>query len=171
MTTEASLRKRSDRDSGDMTPVVLAPVGDSPRAAATSELACLVARQRAARIEFVYLIEVPRSLSLEAPFEEANAAAARALGTAQGVAERYAVPVGTSAYRARSASRALLLAAEAHHPDLIVIGSGTRLTDGDWAQVAEQLAQRVPCEVIVDRLPNGPARGYHPAGGESSQED
>ena len=73
---------------------MLALVGKSPRVAPTLELACLLARQRAARLQFVYILQVPRSLALEAPFEEGEAAAARALGAAQQMAEQYELPAG-----------------------------------------------------------------------------
>ena len=153
MTADTSLRGGQVRDAGDSIPVVLALVAESPRAAATLELACLLARHRGARIEFVFAIPVPRTLALEAPLEEAEAAAARALAVAQQMAERYELSVRTFTYRARSAQRALLLAAETHHPDLVVIPSEPRPAEGDWGPVADDLVRRVPCEVIVDRLP------------------
>jgi nucleotide-binding universal stress UspA family protein len=153
MTADTSGREGQVREIGDSTPVVLALVAESPGSVAVLELACLLARRREARIEFVFTISVPRALELEAPLAEAEAAAAQALAAAQQIAERYELSARTFTYRARSAQGALLLAAEAHHPDLVVIPLGPGPAEGDWGPVAGDLAKRVPCEVIVDRLP------------------
>jgi nucleotide-binding universal stress UspA family protein len=168
MTTDVSLRERPDRESGDTTPVVLALVEESSRAGATLGLACLVAQQRKARLELVYILLVPRSLAMEDPFEEAEGAAARALAAAQQVATQQGLSAGTSIYRARSAPRALLLAAEAHHPDVVVVASEAGPADGEWCPVVAELAQRLSCEVVMDRLPTGPRAGHDGAGNQLS---
>ena len=134
--------------------VVLVPVADSPYVERALKLAGWLAQERGAGIVLVYVIEVPRTLPLDAPIEEMEIAAALALATAREIVLQHHLPVRTVIRRARDTVSGIIAVAQEHHVGLLVVGVGPHHADARWAQTAKKLAQRAWCEVISDRLPD-----------------
>jgi nucleotide-binding universal stress UspA family protein len=100
------------------------------------------------------VIEVPRTLPLGAPLEQAEAAAQEALETGRTVVELHDLPVETLAQRAREAGDGIIAAANDYRADLIVMGIATRREHAHgWGRTADSLLHRAPCEVVFDKLP------------------
>jgi nucleotide-binding universal stress UspA family protein len=131
----------------------------APTSAHTLEVACVLARERAAEILLAYIIVVPLTLPLDAPTEEMVAQSALTLAAAQKTVVQRNLPVRLLVRRGRSMASGLLAAAQESHPDLMVIGVGPSQRDADWGRMVEKVAERAGCEVIVDRLPEGAVPG------------
>lgn len=118
------------------------------------ELACRLAQEQRAEILLVYVIEVPRTLPLSAPLEQAEEEAKAALATAKAVVALHNLPVSALVQRAREAGDGLITAAKDHRADLMVVGIGPHRGGRHlWGGTSETLLHRAPCEVIFDKLP------------------
>ena len=137
----------------EATRVVLVPVTDSPNAGHAVKLACLLAQERAAEILLAHVIVVPRSLPLDAFIAETETAARLALVKAREIVLPYHLPVRTVIRRVRDGTSGLLAVAQENCADVIVVGVEPSSAGADWSRMAERLAQRTPCEVIVHRTP------------------
>lgn len=140
-------------------PVILVLITGAPPSTHALEVACVLARERAAEILLAYIIVVPLTLPLDAPTEEMASQSALALAAAQETVAQQNLPVRLLVRRARSMASGLLAAAQESHPGLMVIGVGPLQRDADWGRMVEKVAERAGCEVIVDRLPEGAVPG------------
>jgi nucleotide-binding universal stress UspA family protein len=139
----------------DVARVILVPTTGVPYSRRGVELACRLGQEQGAEILLVYVVEVPRTLPLEARLEQAEQEARVALQTAREVVELHDLPVRTLVQRARQAGDGVIAAAKDHRADLIVMGIAPRRHQArGWGRTAEALLQRAPCEVIFDRLPD-----------------
>ena len=142
------------RRSLDIARLVLVPATGSPYSQRGVELACRLAQEQGASILLVYVIEVPRTLPLGAPLEQAEEEAREALETGRSVVKLHALPVSTLVHRAREAGDGIIAAAKHHNADLIVMGIAGAQHGHVWGRTAETLLHRAPCEVIFDKLPD-----------------
>jgi len=143
------------RRSLDVARVILVPTTGSRYSRRGVELASRLAQEQRAAILLVYVIEVPRTLPLEAPLEEAEQEAREVLETGKEVVALHGLPVSTVVHRARTAGDGIIAAAKDHRADLIVTGLGARQERGGagWGRTADTLLHRAPCEVIFDKVP------------------
>jgi Universal stress protein family len=133
------------------------------RAASTAHalgMACALAKERGAEVILASIIVVPLSLPLDASIEDMETESAQALASARDTALAYGVPVRLLVRHGRSMASGLLAAVQESHPELMVIGVGPSQEDVHWGEMAEKVAARAGCEVIIDGLPG------HGAGGE-----
>lgn len=119
------------------------------------ELACRLGFDQKAEIILTYVIEVPRTLPLNAPLADAEAKAREALDRAQQIVLLHELEPTPLVERAREASEGIIRAAKDHQVDLIVLGMRTSLatTQTLFGRTTEILVKRAPCEVIIDKLP------------------
>jgi nucleotide-binding universal stress UspA family protein len=143
------------RRSLDMARLILVPTTGSAYSQRGVELACRLAQEQGASILLVCVIEVPRTLPLGAPLEQAEAEARSALDTAREVVALHNLPVRSIVQRARTAGDGIVAAATDHRADLIVTGLASRGEHGHpgWGHTADILLHRASCEVIFDRVP------------------
>jgi nucleotide-binding universal stress UspA family protein len=143
------------RRSLDRARLILVPTTGSAYSQRGVELACRLAQEQEASILLLYVIEVPRTLPLNAPLEHAEEEAGNALETARQVVALHSLPVRSVIHRARTAGDGIVAAATHHRADLIVTGLAARREHAHtgWGRTADTLLHRAPCEVIFDRVP------------------
>lgn len=142
------------RRSLDAASLILVPTTHAPYSRRGVELACRLAQEHRAEILLIYVIEVPRTLQLDAPLGKAEQEGQEALDTAREVVELHNLPVETLVWRAREAGEGIIAAAQDHRADLIVMGIASRKEHAHrWGRTAETLLHRSPIEVVFDKLP------------------
>ena len=142
------------RRSLDVARLILVPTTGVSYSQRGVELACRLAQEQGAEILLLYVIEVPRTLQLDAPLERAEQEGRAALETARAVVAMHGLAVHTRVWRAREASTGISEAAREYDADLIVLSIGPRKAAGrGWGRTAEALLHRSPAEVIFDKLP------------------
>ncbi len=128
-----------------------------------------------ARLDLVYVIEVPLTLPLEAELPpEREEEARRALHRASDVAEEYEdVRVGTETVRARGVGPGIVEAARRSGAEAIVIGGEppSRIRGGatlggisaakpaEIGAATEYVLKKAPCQVLLTAPPEAPAEG------------
>jgi nucleotide-binding universal stress UspA family protein len=143
------------RRSLDFIRLILVPTTAAPYSERAVELACRLAQEHGAQLLLVYVVEVPRTLPLGAPLEQAEKDAAAALETARTVVSLHNLEADSLVQRARLAGDGIIAAAKDHRADLIVLGIGPHRPAAHlWGSTAEALLHRAPCEVIFDKLPD-----------------
>ncbi len=145
---------RIERDAERFSRIVVPVQGDflSDRLVA---LASQMAKYRGARMDVLYVVEVPLQFPIDAVTEEQQRNAADAFDKAQKIAARYDVKINKRLQRARQAGPSIVQYAKDHAVDLVLIGDvakqnhrGTR-----YARSVEYVFENAPCEVIIDRPP------------------
>lgn len=136
---------------------VLVPlIGNYPPEPPTS-LACRLVKSdgQRPRVHLVYVLEVPRVLTLTAPLPEEEAAAAESIRLAEAVVRREGLTAVTHVTRARDAADEIVQQAQQIHANIIVLadmpsaGSEESIMD----RVAGSLLSHAPCEVILNKAP------------------
>ncbi|MCS7222989.1 MAG: universal stress protein [Armatimonadetes bacterium] len=120
------------------------------------ELACRLVRNQEATIGLVYVVEMPRSLSLDAPLPEVQEQKMReALENARQIVRRHGLNWREEIRRCREADQGIRQAAQESQADLIVLGAaaGDRGFIGKFARIVDPLLRNPPCEVLIDSLP------------------
>jgi nucleotide-binding universal stress UspA family protein len=142
------------RRSLDVARLILVPTIKAAYSERAVELACRLAQEQRAEILLVHVVEVPRTLPLGAPLEEADREAEASLQTAKAVVALHSLPAKTLVQRAREAGDGIITAAKDSRADLIVVGIGPHRGGHHlWGGTSETLLHRAPCEVIFDKLP------------------
>jgi nucleotide-binding universal stress UspA family protein len=142
------------RRSLDAARVLLVPTTGTSYAERGVELACRLALEQTAEILLVCVIEVPRTLPLDAPLPQPEREAERALQRAKEIVALHHLPARALIFRGRDSGNAIIAAAKEHRADLIVLGIGPHRHIGPlWGRTLEALLHRAPCEVVFDKLP------------------
>lgn len=145
---------RIEREAGRFARIVVPVQGDflSDRLVA---LASQMAKFRGARMDVLYVVEVPLQFPIDAVTEEQQHNADEAFTKAQKIAARYDVKINRRLQRARQAGPSIVKYAQDNAADLVLIGDvpkqnrrGTR-----YARSVEYVFENAPCEVIIDRPP------------------
>jgi len=119
------------------------------------ELASRLGGDQKAEIILTSVIEIPFTLSLNAPMEKAEKLAQGILARAAEIVEHHGLPVRTKVERARQKGEGIARLARDEDADLIVLATPKqrafrpRLPD----RTIEILLHRAPCEVIIDSVP------------------
>jgi nucleotide-binding universal stress UspA family protein len=119
------------------------------------ELACRLGEEQKAEVLLTYVVEIPLTLSLNAPVGKTEQAAREILERATTIVEQHELPVRTQVERARQTGEGIARLARDEDADLIVMAApwlGTALT-GLQSRTIEILLRRAPCEVIIDSAP------------------
>ena len=146
--------RRIEREAQRFARIVVPVQGDvlSDRLVA---LASQMAKFRGARMDILYVVEVPLQFPIDAVSEEQQHAAEDAFNKATKIAERYDVKVVKRLTRARQAGPSIVQYARDNNADLLLMGDvpkqnhrGTR-----YARSVQYVFENAPCEVIIDRPP------------------
>ena len=118
------------------------------------ELACRLGGEQKAEIYLINVIEVPRTLPLDAPLVEAETKAGDVIKRGEEIVTLRGLPVKGEVKRGRVAGEEIIRAAKDYEADLIVMGirSEIRMAQEILGRTSDLVLRRAPCEVILDKL-------------------
>jgi nucleotide-binding universal stress UspA family protein len=131
----------------------MVPVDGSPASLQAVALACDLARRNKGKVYVVHVIEVKRSLPLDAEMEAAGGE--QVLAEAERVAREAGFDVEGEILQARDAGHAIVDEAVERGADLIILGSEFHRPFGEFqlGRVIQYVLRSAPCEVWVRREP------------------
>lgn len=135
--------------------VILVPVTKSPASLEALAAACLLGKQRKAKVLAIHVIEVLRSLPLNADMEADARRGEQVLRKAEEVAHHAGYSVSGELLQAREAGPAIVDEARDRGIETIVMGIGSRRMMGavQMGKTAEFVLRNAPCSVWVMRPP------------------
>jgi len=118
------------------------------------ELACRLGEEQKAEIYLINVIEVPRTLPLEAPMPETEVKAKDIIKEGETIVNLRGLQVKGEVRRGRIAGEEIIRAAKDWDADLIVMGIRTniRMAQEILGRTSDLVLRRAPCEVILNRL-------------------
>lgn len=134
---------------------ILVPTSGVPYSEKGIELACRLGAEQEAEIVLTYVLEIPRTLPLNAPIPEAEKEAEEALKRGKEIVElHHLIPV-LRLERAREAGEGIVKVAKDNDVDVIVLGMRPtwRGSQNIWGKTTDILLRKAPCEVVFDKLP------------------
>ena len=134
---------------------ILVPLNGDPTDRDAIDLACRLAKAAKAHIFAVYVIEVKRTLPLDAEIPPEIDRGDAVLRMAEDWAGEYGLEIETELLQAREPGPALVDEAMERGVDLIMLGLAykTHLGDFDPGKTASYLLRKAPCRVWVLRGP------------------
>ncbi len=135
---------------------LIVPILDLYYSERAVELACRLVRNSDATITLVYIVEMPRSLSLDAPLPERDEERKRAaLESARQIVQRHGLGFREEIRRCREADQGIRQAVHESGADIVVLGApvGNLGLMGKFARIVDPLLRFPPCEVIIDSVP------------------
>ena len=132
---------------------ILVPVDGSPASLQAVALASDIARRNKGRVYVVHVIEVKRTLALDASMEIEEAAGDEVLAQAEEVARKQGFEVEGEILHAREAGPAIVDEATERAVDLILLGVGYQQPFGEFQlpRVVQAVLKSSPCRVWVCR--------------------
>ncbi len=129
--------------------------GDADRDAI--EMACKLARETKGTVFVVHVIEVKRSLPLNASLDAHADEGGRILRRAQDFADAHGCNLETDLLQAREPGPAIVTEALEKQIDLILLGMGYRTKFGQFeiGETIPYVLKNAPCRVMVLRKPLG----------------
>jgi nucleotide-binding universal stress UspA family protein len=133
----------------------MVPVDGSHAGMQAVALACDIARKNKGKVYVVHVVEVRRTLPLDAQLESEEAAGDEILSRAQQVAREQGFDVEGEILHAREASPAIVDEAIERGVDLIILGMAYQQPFGEFqlGRVVQYVLRSAPCEVWVCRHP------------------
>ncbi|HUL22745.1 MAG TPA: universal stress protein [Thermodesulfobacteriota bacterium] len=133
---------------------VLVPTSGTPYSERGIELACRLGEEQRAEIYLINVIEVPRTLPLDAPLVEAEVKAGDVIKRGEEIVTLRGLPVKGEVKRGRVAGEEIIRAAKDYDADLIVMGIRSQVTMAQdiLGRNSDLVLRRAHCEVIVDKL-------------------
>jgi nucleotide-binding universal stress UspA family protein len=133
----------------------LVPVDGSPESLKAVEFACGIAKRTKGKVHVVHVIEVRRSLPLDAELVTEALRGEEILDQAEKVARRLDLDVEGDLLQAREAGHAIIDEATERGADAIVVGVPFNRPFGDFelGRVPAHILKNAPCEVILLRMP------------------
>lgn len=133
----------------------MVPVNGSHASLQAVAVACDVARKNKAKLYVVHVIEVKRTLPLDAQLEQESAAGEDVLSQAGRVAREQDCDMEGEILQAREAGPAIVDEAIERGVDLIVLGMAYRQPFGEFqlGRIVQYVLKSAPCEVWVCRHP------------------
>ncbi len=133
----------------------MVPVDGSNASLQAVALACDIARKNKGTVYVVHVIEVKRTLPLDASLESEAAAGEEILARAEQVAREQKLDVRSEIIQAREASHAIVDEAMARGVDLVILGMEYQQPFGEFqlGRLIEHVMKSAPCEVWVCRHP------------------
>ncbi len=118
------------------------------------ELACRLGEEQKAEVYLIHVIEIPRTLPMDAPMPEAERRAQEILNEGESIVTLRGLPGKGGVKRGRVAGEEIIRAARDWDADLIVMGirSEIRMAQEILGRTSDLVLRRAPCEVIVDKL-------------------
>ncbi len=137
---------------------VLVPVSGESVDEEVILMACDLAQDSGASVRALYVIEVERSLPLDAPVAQETARAEEILARAQEFAREAGHDIETGLLQAREAGPAIVHEATEGRADLIVMGVGYRRRAGvfDMGDTMSHVLREAPCHVVLYRAAASP---------------
>lgn len=121
----------------------------------TVKLACNLAKRSKAKVYVLYVIEVKRSLPLDAVIDSEVEKAEKALTRAEEIAAELDYEVETDLIQAREVGPAIVGEAMERDVDLILMGFGYKKRFGVFSlgRVIPYVLEEAPCRVLLYREP------------------
>jgi nucleotide-binding universal stress UspA family protein len=121
------------------------------------ELACRLGEEQKAEVYLVTVIEVPRTLPLEASLPDAEAKAEDIIKRGGEIVSLRGLPAKGEVKRGRVAGEEIIRVAKDWDADLIVMGirSEIRMAQEILGRTSDLVLRRAPCEVILNKLSAG----------------
>jgi len=134
---------------------VLVPIIGAQTDLAALEVACAIARINKAKLSVVYVIQVKRSLPLDAELEPEIRKAEQALRKAEDIADQQEWQVTTDLLQAREAGPAIVNDAKEREVDVILMGMDykKRFGEFDLGETVSYVLKNAPCHVLLLRQP------------------
>jgi nucleotide-binding universal stress UspA family protein len=134
---------------------ILVAVSGKDADAEAVKLACVLAKKPKAKIYVVYVIEVKRSLPLDAVIESEIAKAEKILASAEEIASDKDYEVETALIQGRDAGPAIVDEAMEREVDLILMGFTYKKRFGvfNLGRVIPYVLEEAPCRVLLCREP------------------
>ncbi|MCJ7791141.1 MAG: universal stress protein [Dehalococcoidia bacterium] len=134
---------------------ILVAVSGKDADAEAVKLACVLAKKPKAKIYVVYVIEVKRSLPLDAVIESEIAKAEKILARAEEIASDKDYEVETALIQGRDAGPAIVDEAMEKEVDLILMGFTYKKRFGvfNLGRVIPYVLEEAPCRVLLYREP------------------
>jgi nucleotide-binding universal stress UspA family protein len=134
---------------------VLVPVCGEHADSDAIELGCHLAKRQRGSVEAVFVIEVNRSLPLDAEMQTEIDRGESVLDHAERVAHRLDVHLERSLLQARDAGAAIVDEAVETHADTIVMGLPYKMKFGEYSlgRTAAYVLKNAPCRVWLARQP------------------
>jgi nucleotide-binding universal stress UspA family protein len=135
--------------------VILVPTDGSPASMRAVTLACNIARRNKGRVYVVHVIEVKRSLPLDAELEPEAGEGERILLQAEKAAHEQDFEVQGELLQAREAGHAVVDEAVERGVDAIILGVDYKRPVGDFqvGRLAQYVLKNAPCVVWICRQP------------------
>lgn len=139
---------------------MLVPVDGTEAAYRALHLACETAKRTRASLHILYVIEVPRSVALDAPIEAELSSAEQALERAEQIADEHGIAATGDLVQARQAGHAIVDEAVERSVDAIIIGVTYQRPYGrfELGRVAQYVLEHAPEQVWLIRAPEPAAR-------------
>ncbi len=138
---------------------ILVPLGGSVAGSSQDDevvrLACILGRQTKSPLCFLHVIQVPRTLPVDAELPVQTQRGDEILVRAETEASRYGVQADTALAQAREIGPAIVNEAADRRSDLIVIAIDPDRRSGSFhiGQIASYVMEHAACAVIAHRMP------------------
>lgn len=132
---------------------ILVPVSGNPADEDAINLACALARKNKSEINVVYIIEVKRSLPLDAIVQSELNKAEQILSHAEDIAAENDYEIKTDVLQAREAGVAIVDDAVEKDVDLIIMGMDYKKRFGHFnlGDAVPYVLEEAPCQVLLLR--------------------
>jgi nucleotide-binding universal stress UspA family protein len=134
---------------------ILVPVDGSEASIMAVEFACTIAKRSRGKVHVVHVIEVRRSLPLDADLVAEAQRGEEILSQAEMAAKRQDFEVEGDLLQARDAGHAIVDEAVERQADVIILGVAYRKPFGEFelGKVPSHVLKTAQCQVILLRLP------------------
>jgi nucleotide-binding universal stress UspA family protein len=149
--------KTKEKEPGLAFKSILVPVNGSEASMMAVEFACTLAKRSRGKVHVVHVIEVRRSLPLDADLVAEAQRGEDILSQAEAAAKRQDFEVEGDLLQARDAGHAIVDEAVERQADAIILGVPFRRPFGEFelGKVPAHVLRTAPCEVVMLRLPAG----------------
>jgi len=130
---------------------ILVPVSGDEADKEAIELACRMAKEAKGKVYVIYIIQVKRSLPLDAELELETRKGEEVLSRAEEVADEQDYKIETDLIQTREAGPAIVDEAIERNADLIIMGMGYRKRFGQFTleDTVSYVLQNAPCRVLL----------------------
>jgi len=134
---------------------ILVPISGDEADKEAIELACKMAKEAKGKVYVVYVIQVKRSLPLDAELESETRKAEEVLSRAEEVADEQDYKIETDLIQTREAGSAIIDEVMERNADLILMGISYRKRFGqfDLGETIPYILKNAPCRVLLLRQP------------------
>lgn len=132
---------------------VLVPIQGTEADNEAIKMACSVAKKNKGRVRAIYVIEVKRTLPLDADLPAESKRAEEVLDQVEQMAEELGCDIDTELIQAREAGPAVVDEAAEQGANLIIMGMDykKRFGDVDFGRTTPYILKNAPCQVWVCR--------------------